>query len=118
MQYEYSKIDASLNGMYAFGIQNDYIVGVKSTENIVNIVQIDPEKDYDYKYYNTKLYLLEKECGKISVIDLNELGKIDEIIELNSNIKSFFIIKLLDVTFPSISSILPFSYLSNLSSDI
>lgn len=89
MQYEYSKIDKSLNGMYALGVQNDYIVGVKSTENIVNIVQIDPEKDYDYKYYNTKLYLLEKECGKISVIDLNELGKIDEIIELNSNIKSF-----------------------------
>lgn len=88
MQYEYSKIDKSLNGMYAIGIVDDYIVGVKNSNDYINIIQIDSAKEYDYNYFNTKLYVLEKESGKIQVVDLKSLRKLEDI-ELNAKIDSF-----------------------------
>lgn len=89
MQYEYSKIDESLSGMYAFAILDDYIVAVKGKDEIVNIIQIDSDKEYDYKYNDKKLYLLEKDSGKINIVDLVNLGNIEDIIELGENINSF-----------------------------
>ena len=89
MQYEYDKIDDSLDGMYSFAISNNYLVGVISKEKIVNIVPIDPQKQYDYVYNDAKVYLLEKESGIINIIDLKEIGKIINTVELNDSIESF-----------------------------
>ncbi len=89
MQYEYEKIDNKLKGMYAFGIYDNYLVGVISKDNFVNIVEIDPNKQYDYKYKDTNLYLLDKETGNISVIDLKNLGNVINTIELSDTVKSF-----------------------------
>lgn len=89
MQYEYDKIDDSLDGMYSFAISNNYLVGVISKEKIVNIVPIDPQKQYDYVYNDAKVYLLEKESGSINIIDLKEIGKIINTVELNDSIESF-----------------------------
>lgn len=89
MQYEYDKIDDSLDGMYSFAISNNYLVGVISKEKIVNIVPIDPQKQYDYVYNDAKVYLLEKERGSINIIDLKEIGKIINTVELNDSIESF-----------------------------
>ena len=89
MQYEYDKIDDSLDGMYPFAISNNYLVGVISKEKIVNIVPIDPQKQYDYVYNDAKVYLLEKESGIINIIDLKEIGKIINTVELNDSIESF-----------------------------
>ena len=89
MQYEYEKIDNKLKGMYAFGIYDNYLVGVISKDNFVNIVEIDPNKQYDYKYKYTNLYLLDKETGNISVIDLKNLGNVINTIELSDTVKSF-----------------------------
>lgn len=89
MQYEYEKIDNKLKGMYAFGIYDNYLVGVISKDNFVNIVEIDSNKQYDYKYKDTNLYLLDKETGNISVIDLKNLGNVINTIELSDTVKSF-----------------------------
>ena len=89
MQYEYDKIDDSLDGMYSFAISNNHLVGVISKEKIVNIVPIDPQKQYDYVYNDAKVYLLEKESGIINIIDLKEIGKIINTVELNDSIESF-----------------------------
>ena len=89
MQYEYDKVDDSLDGMYSFAISNNYLVGVISKEKIVNIVPIDPQKQYDYVYNDAKVYLLEKESGIINIIDLKEIGKIINTVELNDSIESF-----------------------------
>ena len=89
MQYEYEKIDNKLKGMYAFGIYDNYLVGVISKDNFVNIVEIDSNKQYDYKYKDTNLYLLDKETGNISVIDLKKLGNVINTIELSDTVKSF-----------------------------
>lgn len=89
MQYEYDKIDDSLDGMYSFAISNNYLVGVISKEKIVNIIPIDPQKQYDYVYNDAKVYLLEKESGIINIIDLKEIGKIINTVELNDSIESF-----------------------------
>ena len=75
--------------MYAFGIYDNYLVGVISKDNFVNIVEIDPNKQYDYKYKDTNLYLLDKETGNISVIDLKNLGNVINTIELSDTVKSF-----------------------------
>lgn len=92
MIYEYDKIDSSLNGLYAFAIRNDYVVGVCSNNNFVNIYNIDSQKQYDYSYLNGKLYLLDKELGEISVISLKDLGKIIDIIDLNEYVESFQVV--------------------------
>lgn len=92
MIYEYDKIDSSLNGLYAFAIRNDYVVGVCSNNNFVNIYNIDSQKEYDYSYLNGKLYLLDKESGEISVISLKDLGKIIDIIDLNEYVESFQVV--------------------------
>lgn len=89
MQYEYSKISNELKGMYAFGISQDKLVGVVSKDKYVDIVSIDPTKEYDYNYSKGKLYLLEKESGKITVYDLKEIGKEEQVIELNCKVESF-----------------------------
>lgn len=89
MQYEYSKINEELNEMYAFAIVDDYIVGVQSKEKYTNIIQIDPQKEYDYLYYNSSLYLLEKEQGIITIVDLNDIGEIKDTINLECSIDSF-----------------------------
>jgi hypothetical protein len=89
MQYEYSKIDKSLDGMYALGIVNENLVAVQSKDKYTTIVQIDPQKEYDYVYNSAKLYLLEKESGTITIIDLNNLGNVIDTIELEDNVKAF-----------------------------
>ncbi len=89
MQYEYSKINKKLDGMYAFAILNDYVVGVQGKDKYVNIIQIDENKDYDYLYFKSSLYLLEKEIGIITVVDLNNIGEIKETINIEDNVKSF-----------------------------
>lgn len=93
MQYEYSKLDNSLNKMYAFAQVEDWIVAVIEKGKYVNIFQIDVNKDYDYCYNNACLYLLEKESGKITVVDLKNIGEVKEEINLEDNVKSFEIDK-------------------------
>lgn len=91
MLAEYSKINSELNGMYAFAIVDNHLVAVTKKTGCVNIVPIDPNKEYDYTYYDTKLYLLEKATGLISVVPLkteNEY-KVESTINLESNIDSF-----------------------------
>lgn len=70
MQYEYDKINSELKNLRAFAISDNFVVGVKDTGITTNIVQIDTNYTYDYVYSDTKLYLLEKETGKISIIPL------------------------------------------------
>ena len=89
MQYEYDKIDNSLDGMYSFAISDNYLVGVISKDKVVNITQIDPQKQYDYVYNDAKVYLLEKESGIINIIDLKEVGNVIDTIELGEPIESF-----------------------------
>lgn len=89
MQYEYSKINKELDGMYAFAIHDNYVVGVKGKDKFVNIIEIDSQKDYDYLYFKSSLYLLEKESGIITVVDLNNIGEIKDTINIGENIESF-----------------------------
>ena len=88
MQYEYSKINKKLDGMYAFAILNDYVVGVQGKDKYVNIIQIDENKDYDYLYFKSSLYLLEKEIGIITVVVLNNIGEIKVTINIEDYVKS------------------------------
>lgn len=89
MQYEYSKINKDLDGMYALAMVGNNIVGVKSKNEYVNIIQIDSNKEYEYTYYDKSLYLLEKENGIITVVDLNNIGEIKKTISLEESVKSF-----------------------------
>ena len=86
MQYEYSKINKELDNLRAFAISDGYVVGVKESGDIVKIIQIESNSSYDYIYNAQKLYLLEKETGKVSIIPLKtENGanyEVTEIIEL------------------------------------
>ncbi|MBO5476879.1 MAG: hypothetical protein J6A15_03910 [Clostridia bacterium] len=87
---EYDKINSELNGIYAFAIVEDKLVAIKNRNNVINIIQIDPQKEYDYLYNDAKLYLLEKESGVVSVIPLNA-GEytIENSINLNCKVDSF-----------------------------
>lgn len=92
MQYEYKKINAELNGIFAFAISENNLVAVKGKDEIINIMQIDAQKEYDYLYYKTKLYLLDKATGSISIIPLNINGNaynVESTINLNTNVQSF-----------------------------
>lgn len=93
MQYEYTKIDSRLNKMYAFAQLDNWVVAVLGIDKFVNLVQIDTNKEYDYCYNNACLYLLEKESGKITLVDLNKMGEIKAEINLEDNVKSFEIYK-------------------------
>lgn len=86
MQYEYSKMDKSLEGMYALAIEQDYIVGVKSYNDTVKLFQIDPEKEYSYAYYDAKLYIVQNDTGTLNILDLNTLELSQEEIVLKPNI--------------------------------
>lgn len=92
MIYEYEKIDSSLDGLYAFAIRGDYIVGVCSKNNFVDIYKIDAQREYDYSYFNGNLYLLDKELGEISVISLKDIGNKIDTINLNERAESFQIV--------------------------
>ena len=65
------------------------MLGVQGKDKYVNIIQIDENKDYDYLYFKSSLYLLEKEIGIITVVDLNNIGEIKETINIEDNVKSF-----------------------------
>lgn len=93
MQYEYTKIDSRLNKMYAFAQLDNWVVAVLGIDKFVNLVQIDTNKEYDYCYNNACLYLLEKESGKITLVDLNKMGEIKAEINLEDNVQSFEIYK-------------------------
>lgn len=92
MIYEYDKIDSSLRGLYAFAIKNEYVVGVCSNNNLVNIYNINEQKEYDYSYLNGNLYLLDKELGQIDVISLKNIGEVIDTINLNEKVESFQVI--------------------------
>lgn len=92
MIYEYERIDSSLDGLYAFAIRGDYIVGVCSKNNFVDIYKIDAQREYDYSYFNGNLYLLDKELGEISVISLKDIGNKIDTINLNERAESFQIV--------------------------
>lgn len=92
---EYNKINNELQGIYAFAISGNNLVAIKSRSNVVNIIEIDPQKEYDYLYNNTNLYLLEKETGNISVIPLKTKGgyEVKSTINLNCRVESFELYK-------------------------
>lgn len=92
MQYEYKKINQELEGIFAFAIVQDSLVAIKGKDEIVNIIPIDSQKQYDYLYYKTKLYLLDKTTGNISIIALKTDGNsysVESTINLNTNVESF-----------------------------
>lgn len=91
MQYEYKKINDELNGIYAFGQKDGYVVAVKNKDEAVKIMPTEIDNEYDYIYYLTKLYILNKNNGQISVIPLKNEGQynVEEIIELNNKVESF-----------------------------
>ena len=93
MQYEYSKLDKSLNGIYAIGIVDNYIVGVKSYNSYINICQINPELSYDYSYYDGKLYIVQKDLGTLSIFDLKNLSYLDQESSLKPNVDSLKVVK-------------------------
>ncbi len=89
MRYEYSKINKELNGLCAFAINNDKLVGVKENGEFIDIYTINSEISYDYVYNAQKLYLLEKESGLINIIPLKTEGEyiIESKIELGKSIE-------------------------------
>lgn len=89
MKEEYGYLNDELNGFYAFGICNSNVVAIKGTDEYINIISIDESKEYDYLYYNRKLYLLEKDTGTISVIPLDKEYEIESQINLNCTVDSF-----------------------------
>lgn len=92
MIYEYDNIYSSLNGLYAFAIKDDYIVGLCLENNLVDLYKIDAQKEYDYSYFKGNLYLLDKELGQISVISLKDIGNIVDTISLNERVESFQVV--------------------------
>lgn len=88
MRSEYSKINKELNGLCAFAINGNNVVGVNEEGETINICTINPESTYDYVYNAQKLYLLEKQTGIISVIPLNneENYEIKSTIELQKTV--------------------------------
>ena len=89
MKEEYEYLNDELNGIYAFGISDSNVVAIKGTDEYINITSIDDSKEYDYLYYNRKLYLLEKDTGTISVIPLDKEYEIESQINLNCTVDSF-----------------------------
>lgn len=91
MVNEYSKINSELNGINSFAISENRLVAVKNRTTYVDIIEIDPEKEYDYLYNDTKLYLLEKGTGTISIIPLKNDGeyKVESNINLECRVESF-----------------------------
>lgn len=92
MQYEYSKLNKKLNGIYALAIVDDNIVGVKSYSNVENICKIDPNISYDYAYSNGNMYLVEKESGKLFIVELKEFNNQEQENGLNPNVDSIQVI--------------------------
>ncbi len=86
MQYEYNKIDSTLDNLYAFAIKENFVVGVTSYDNFVNIYEINPEKEYDYVYVGKSMYILEKDTGIITQVSLKNIGQIEKTIELNCKV--------------------------------
>lgn len=89
MKYEYKNINEELNGIYAFGVCDSSIVAIKGNQDFIKIVDIDSSKQYDYLYYNTKMYLLEKDSGIISIIPLNSEYNVENQIRLNCKVDCF-----------------------------
>ena len=89
MKEEYKYLNTELNGVYAFGICNSNVVAIKGIDEYINIVSIDESKEYDYSYYNRKLYLLEKDTGIISIIPLDKEYEIESQVNLNCVVDSF-----------------------------
>ena len=89
MKEEYKYLNTELNGVYAFGICNSNVVAIKGIYEYINITNIDESKEYDYLYYNRKLYLLEKDTGTISVIPLDREYNIESQIKLACIVDSF-----------------------------
>lgn len=89
MKEEYKYLNTELNGVYAFGICNSNVVAIKGIYEYINITNIDESKEYDYLYYNRKLYLLEKDTGTISIIPLDREYNIESKINLNCAVDSF-----------------------------
>lgn len=89
MKEEYKYLNDELNGIYAFGICNSNVVAIKGIQEYVNIISVDESKEYDYLYYNRKLYLLEKDTGTISVIPLDREYNIESQINLDCIVDSF-----------------------------
>ncbi len=89
MKEEYEYLNDELNGIYAFGISDSNVVAIKGTDEYINITSIDDSKEYDYLYYNRKLYLLEKDTGTISVIPLDREYNIESQINLACIVDSF-----------------------------
>ena len=87
MQYEYEKMDSSLDGIYALAIENDYIVGVKAYNNTVNIYQINPELEYEYAYNDGLLYIVQTDTGTMTIYNLKSLSIEQEQIDLKPNIE-------------------------------
>ena len=87
---EYKYLNKKLDNLYAFGIVDNYIVGVKGIQDIEKIIEIDSNKEYDYLYYKRKLYLLNKIDGIIDIVALDkEEYNIEDTILLNTNVDSF-----------------------------
>ncbi len=86
---EYENINEELNGIYAFGIYNSSIVAIKGNQDFIKIIDIDPSKQYDYLYNNTKMYLLEKDSGSIFIVPLNSEYSVESQINLNCKVDSF-----------------------------
>lgn len=92
---EYGKINNELHGIYAFAIVDNNLAAIKNRGSVVNIIQIDPQKAYDYLYNNTNLYLLEKDSGIVSVVPLKTKGgyQVTNTINLNCKVESFEVYK-------------------------
>lgn len=92
---EYSKINSELNGINALAISGNNLVAIKNRTNAINIIEIDPQEEYDYLYNSTNIYLLEKETGVISIIPLKTKGgyEIKTTINLNCRVDSFEVYK-------------------------
>ena len=110
MKEEYGYLNDELNGFYAFGICNSNVVAIKGTDEYINITSIDESKEYDYLYYNRKLYLLEKDTGTISVIPLDKEYEIESQINLNCTVDSF---EVYDEDVYYISGGILFKYINN-----
>ncbi len=96
MKDEYGKIDAKLNGVFAFAKSDDKIVGIKSKDEAVDILNIDKDRDYDLCYDDTRLYIAQKDNGLVRIVNLKtENGEYSSntVIDLAKSIDSFKIYK-------------------------
>lgn len=79
-----SKINPELNGIVAFGRKDNRVVGIKTKDIIVDIIEVDPNASYTFAYADYTLYVTQKETGNVKIVPLNK-GKYDEVKEFNLN---------------------------------